>query len=100
VISNASDVEIKIMDDIAGPPPAGSLLSRNDRLHLLYMITVMNRMGDVAKAQGARDDILKALEGRSFTPDQLAEAWRQNKTPIEFVNALCVHPSMKPNYLD
>lgn len=100
ITSKASDVELMLMERVAGSNPEGSRISQNERLNLLYLITVMNQGGTGPQGQAGRDEILRQLEGRNFTPEQLAEVFSRAYSPLEAVDALCKHPSMAPDYLD
>lgn len=105
ITSPASPQAIATIRHLAGPAPAGSRLTKVERLHLIYLLGAMmdDRYGPDVKAWTARlvTDQLKELGMSKEDMLELFDDPGANYNAVEVANRIAVHPSLKSaDYLD
>lgn len=92
---------------IAGPNPEGSHLTDAERLHLIYLLTVMaaavQNVQEAALGHQAVDMVYRQLRAHGMSSEDITAVCdlTRNTNPAALADAIAVHPSLRSaDYLD
>lgn len=104
ITSNAPGNVLDKLRRISGPNPEGSKLTEVERLHLIWLLSILVGAvaGYVETSPTTSADVLRMLCDRGISVKDVATivGGGDSLSPIEVADAIAVHPNLREPYLD